>query len=415
MRTIGKYGVVIFVAAALGLSVFELPSLACTLALVSGKAAANGRSLMWKNRDTSQLLNKLMFLKGPKYNFVALINSEDVRGGEAWAGMNDQGFAIMNSQADDLAQAERKGNGEGNGAFMRLALGECATADDFEKLLVREKGKWDLAGNFGIIDSAGNACFFETSRDHFTRFNAGDGATAPFGYLVRTNFAYTSPDYMKGGGFIRFERISHIMEAGRAANRLTARFILQEAARDLVHEKLHSFPLTRELPQDPARPLYVNTSDTINRNSTASAVVFEAAPSREQSHLAVMWVILGQAVSCVAVPVWPYSGTVPSAASAPEKQMAPLNAFSRKLVSFLYPDGRGRMPQYLNVNRLRTYGGEGVPAKILRIEDQIIEKAYAKMRVWQKEKVKPEQAASFQEELAAFALESLLKEFPDIR
>ncbi|MCK7491933.1 MAG: hypothetical protein MZW92_09945 [Comamonadaceae bacterium] len=85
---------------------------------------------------------------------------------------------------------------------------------------------------------------------------------APFGTLVRTNFAFTSPDPLKGGGFIRFERISHLVEAARGADRLDARFILQEAARDLVHEKLHSYPLVRPLPEDPAEPLYVNTNDT---------------------------------------------------------------------------------------------------------------------------------------------------------
>ncbi|MGZ5556375.1 MAG: peptidase C45, partial [Candidatus Aminicenantales bacterium] len=36
----------------------------CTLAVMSGKATANGRPLMWKNRDTSDPNNKLMAFKG---------------------------------------------------------------------------------------------------------------------------------------------------------------------------------------------------------------------------------------------------------------------------------------------------------------------------------------------------------------
>lgn len=397
------------------LQAFQNEASACTLILASGKATSNGRALMWKNRDTSALLNKLMYFRGPKYNFIGLINSADVSGREIWAGLNDRGLAIMNSQADDLIAKERKDSGSDNGVFMKLVLGECATVDDFEKFLQKEKGKWDLSANFGIIDANGEASFFETSCDYYTRFDANDKKVAPFGYIVRTNFSYTSPDYLEGGGFIRFERMSHLAESARAYNDLNARFILQQAARDLVHEKLHSYPLSCKLPEDPARPLYVNTNDTINRNSTASVVVFEGAPSSDRPDLATMWVILGQPISSVAIPVWPYSERVPEAASAPGEKTSPLNAFSRKLVAFLYPDQGGRMSQYLNVNRLRTYGGNGVLNKILGLENQVLEKAQNQLRIWERKRESPEKVAGFQESLANFALESLLTEFPDLK
>ncbi|MCR4409781.1 MAG: hypothetical protein QHH43_04565 [Candidatus Saccharicenans sp.] len=390
-------------------------SSACTLIVASGRATASGRPLMWKNRDTAQLLNKLMYFKGEKYNFIGLVDSDDEAGKEIWAGLNDRGLAIMNSQADDLAVIEKKYDGSGNGAFMKLALGLCATVDDFEKLLQKEKGKWDLAANFGVIDAEGRACFFETSSEYYTRFDADDKKVAPFGYIVRTNFSYTSPDYLQGGGFIRFERMSHLAEAARAEGRLGVRFILQEAARDLNHEKLHSFPLNRPLPDDPSRPLYINTNDTINRNSTAAAVVFEGAPSPERADLATMWVLLGQPITIAAIPVWPASGQVPAVASAPGKETCPLNAFSRKLVQYLYPDRRGRMPQYLNINRLRTYGGEGVLSKIMRIENQVLEKAGAQLRAWENRKESAARVAAFQEALAEFVRQNLYQEFPDIR
>jgi hypothetical protein len=371
---------------------------------------------MWKNRDTPALLNKLMYFRGPKYNFIGLINSNDISGYEIWAGLNDTGLAIMNSQADDLVSKERKDGGSDNGVLMKLALGECATVDDFEKFLQKEKGKWDLSANFGIIDANGEAAFFETSNDYYTRFDANDKKVAPFGYIVRTNFSYSSPDYLKGGGFIRFERMSHLAESARANNELNVRFILQQAARDLVHEKLYSYPLSsRPLPEDPARPLYINTNDTINRNSTASAVVFEGAPSSDRPDLATMWVILGQPVSCVAIPVWPYSERVPEAASALGEKTSPLNAFSNRLVAFLYPDQRGRMRQYLNVNRLRTYGGKGVLTRILDLENQVLEKTKDQLRSWEKKRESPEKMAGFQESLANFVLEGLLTEFPDLR
>lgn len=382
----------------------------CTLAVISGKATRNGRALMWKNRDTDKVDNKTLYIQGPKYTFIALVNAGDEKGDEAWGGLNSEGFAVMNSQTDDQGLPGK--DGADNGRFMKRALGECASVADFEVLMERSKGTLDLTANFGVIDAEGNACFFETSPANFVKFDTKDPRVAPFGYLVRTNYGFTSPDNLQGGGYIRFERISHIIQSGYGQGRIDAKFILQEASRDLAHEKLHSYPLTRDLPEDPASPLYINTNDTINRNSSVSVIVFEAAPSRDKAHLATMWVSLGQPVSSVAVPMWPQAGKVPSVTAGPAT--APLNDFTKRLVSYLYPDQRGRMKQYLNVNRLRTYGGEGILKKIFRIEDQALERAGTRLAAWEKAKPLPAEVADFQEKLAAWVYESLKTAFPDI-
>ena len=388
---------------------------ACTLIVASGRATASGRPLLWKNRDASNVLNKLMYFNGKKYNFIGLINSTDASGQEIWGGLYEKGLAIINSQADDLALRQKKFDGADNGVLMKMALGECATVDEVEKLLQREKGRHDLSANFGVIDALGGAVFFETSSEYYTRFDTADKKVAPFGYLVRTNFAYSSPDYLEGGGFIRAERMSHLAEMAQATGQLDVRFILQQAARDLNHEKLHSYPLAVNLLQDPARPLYINTNDTINRNSSVAAIVFSGAPSPERTDLATMWVILGQPIASVAIPVWPYAGQVPTLASAPGQETCQLNAHSRQLVKYLYPDIRGRMPQYLNVTRLRTYGGEGLLTKILRIEDQVLERTAAQLAFWEKKKEPAEKVARFQEEIADFVWQSLLLEFSDLK
>lgn len=392
------------------LAVLAQAAAPCTLAVLAGKATASGRPLMWKNRDTSDPNNKLAFFKGPKYDFAAVVISEaPVPAAEVWGGQNTAGFAIMNSQADDLGDAAKKLDGAGNGAFMKLALGECATAADFEALLVREKGRWDLATNFGVIDAEGGACFFETRRDGFVKFDARDPRVAPFGTIVRTNFAFTSPDQLLGGGFDRFERIGHIVEAARPLGRIDARFILREASRDLIHEKLHSNPLVRPLPDDPAAPLYVHTNDTINRNTSVSALIFEGAPSRDRADLGTMWVLLGQPVAGVAVPVWPAAGRVPAATTGVET--APLNDAALAIAAYLYPDRRGRMYQYLNVSRLRTYGGEGVLPKLFRIEDRSLDRAAAKRAEWRSAKPTAAAMAEFQDSVAAEACEAMKREF----
>ena len=222
----------------------------------------------------------------------------------------------------------------------------------------------------------------------------------------------TSPDSMLGGGFDRFERISHLVEAALPQGRIDARFILREASRDLINEKLHSDPLARPLPDDPAAPLYVHTNDTINRNTSVSALVFEGAPSRDRADLATMWVLLGQPVTGVAVPVWPASGKVPAVTTGPKT--APLNDLARAVVAFLYPDERGRMYQYLDVTRLRTYGGEGILPKLFRVEDRAMQRAAAKWAEWAADKPSAAEMADFQESVATEAYEALRKEFADI-
>jgi len=87
---------------------------------------------MWKNRDTSVLDNKVVFVQGEKYAFLALINASDNKVINAWAGINSHGFAIMNSASGDLAE-NVKGINQ-NGRLMKEALGKCADGAQTFKL-----------------------------------------------------------------------------------------------------------------------------------------------------------------------------------------------------------------------------------------------------------------------------------------
>lgn len=78
----GKKGFILIYIAILLISLAAPESgQACTLIVASGKATRNGRPLMWKNRDTSRLLNKLMYFSDARYKFIGLIDANDARGG----------------------------------------------------------------------------------------------------------------------------------------------------------------------------------------------------------------------------------------------------------------------------------------------------------------------------------------------
>lgn len=382
----------------------------CTVAVVSGKVTADGRPLLWKNRDTSNPDNKLVFIKGKAYSFLAVVNSADNAGRHVWQGINNNGFAIMNSLSRDLGSGAQ--SYAENGSFMRRALEECADVAEFEKLLQATDGERRVAANYGVIDAKGSACFFETGPDSFTKFDANDPRVAPQGYIVRTNYAFTAPEGTEGGGYIRFERISHLFQRAAAENRLSLQFILQEASRDLVNEKIHSNPLALLPTQDPSVPLYIRTNDTINRISTVSASVFHGAPSQEKAYTATMWTILGQPICSVAVPLWVQAGTVPPVLGG--EGTSPMNDLSKELLSYLYPDKRANMKQYLNVTRLLTFGGNGFLPRLFAIENEIVKSADLQLEEWNQSKPDQATVAAYAKAVADKAYAAIKESFAEI-
>ena len=83
------------------LTIFTVDIFACTSAIFTGKITADGRPLMWKHRDTGQENNKIEYVTGEKYKFLALYNSPDNLK-EAWTGTNEVGFSIMNTASYNL-------------------------------------------------------------------------------------------------------------------------------------------------------------------------------------------------------------------------------------------------------------------------------------------------------------------------
>ena len=85
------------IALALSLVFMAAPdSSACTSAIISGKLTPDGRPLLWKHRDTGELNNRVDYVKGPKYAFIAVVNAND-GDGKSWMGVNEAGFAIINT------------------------------------------------------------------------------------------------------------------------------------------------------------------------------------------------------------------------------------------------------------------------------------------------------------------------------
>ncbi len=316
-----------------------LPLPACTTAVISGKATKDGRPILWKNRDAADIHNQVFYGRDGRFPYLGVVNRGDVAGLQIWAGVNDQGFAIMNNVSYNV---ETKGEDSAmEGTLMKLALQSCATVDDFQALLERSNfGGRDVAANFGVVDAKGGAAYFEADAKGFKRF---DAATAPGGFLVRANYSH-SGKRGEGAGFIREARAQELVSGLHQEGRLLPETLLTEVCRDTANTRIGSFPAR-------TRSGFAYIGDSLSRHETSSCFVLAGVKPGEAPALSTAWVVLGLPVTGVAVPLWVEAGVAP-AEVATQKDFAPLHAAFDRVRLHLYPEQPGELKRYLSVPRL---------------------------------------------------------------
>ena len=164
---------------------------ACSSMIVSAAASANGRPMIWKNRDTGAEGNYLHRVEAPgRIGYVGLFNDADTLcTDEAWMGVNDAGFAIINTVAYNLAPNDPAWT-DREGFVMARALQTCRSVDDFAALLDSLPRPMGLRTCFGVLDAEGRGAYFETDDYRYARYDLSD---AKEGVMVRTNYAYSGP------------------------------------------------------------------------------------------------------------------------------------------------------------------------------------------------------------------------------
>ena len=366
---------------------------ACTTAIISGKYTLDGRPLLWKHRDSGSYENKLMFFDDGKYSYIGLINSKDSLGLEIWAGSNSAGFSIINAASYNLKQEETELKDQ-EGLFMKQALQKCANLKDFERLLAETSGERGIEANFGVIDAFGGAAYYETDDTSYTKFDANDPKLAPFGYIIRTNYSFAG-EIENGYGYIRFQTTDALFYQAFAQQKLSYRFILQQADRNLYHSltktdlKSLPYPFSKEEPQ------FVCMQDYINRFSSVSSTLVQGVKPGEAVAKTTIWTILGFQLCSVAIPTWVAAGeNLPSVLVAPGCKNAPLCQKALKLKKQCFPITRGSGKKYLNLSVLLNQQGDGVLQLLPMIEEKIIRKAEQNIKKWRKNGFNPKEAKS---------------------
>ena len=141
---------------------------ACTSAIISGRVTPDGRPLLWKHRDTGAAQNLVRYFQGDKYAFSAIAQTDNPNPKSVWMGVNEAGFAIMNTMSYNIEPTEKEENADNNGYIMKLALGNCADAVEFETLLNSLEKPWLIAANLGVIDAKATLITMRSTMMHLS-------------------------------------------------------------------------------------------------------------------------------------------------------------------------------------------------------------------------------------------------------
>ena len=377
-------------------SSLPMPDLACTTAVISSGASNSGRPMLWKNRDSDFLNNKIIFVSESPFSYLALVNAEDRSGRWVYAGLNSAGFAIFNSMAYNLPENDKEMK-ELEGTIMADALRKCSSVVDFEKYVQENLGpSLGSLANFGVLDAAGEAALFEVSNHSYKKYLAAD---FPEKYIVNTNFA-SSGEAETGKGYLRFERASQLFRQV-PPGQLSHRQILSQFSRDTGHALVQqpAFPQFKTI--SGKKPFWIATRDTIDREATSAAVVVcGRIPGRENSP-ATLWVMLGEPLFTIAVPLWVEAGASAAPLYLGEKAALYLESKRLKKMARPYPE-RDRC-EYLEATRLDNREGTGFLPRLLQAEKEIFDLTEEFLKLPHT----PAELAVFQNRMAEKALAAL--------
>lgn len=320
-------------------------ALPCTSAIVSGKYTANGRPILWKHRDTSDLNNKVVKIESESgLDYVALFNQSDTLCEQAWIGFNECGFAIMNTASYNL-KADTVKEMDKEGLVMAKALEVCRTVHDFEEFLKCEQKPLGVEANFGVIDANGGAAYFETGNFNFKRLDVDS-------IVVRTNYSHTGR-VDEGYGYVREASAELLLKPFVATRSLSPSVFTEILSRSFYHSLMgEDFAL--------CGLEYIVDRDFIPRRISSASVAIEGVTHSDDSQMTTMWTVLGYPPCGVVRPVWIFEGGIPSEVISIGGELAPDVEKANELKEKVFDVIRDNGNNYLRVGKLFRFDGTGI-------------------------------------------------------
>ncbi|MBR5101491.1 MAG: hypothetical protein IK092_00015 [Muribaculaceae bacterium] len=337
---------------------------ACTSAIVGGELTVDGRPLLWKHRDTDDQNNKIERIAKPGcFEYVALFNASDLDCNDAWMGMNEKGFAIMNTASyninkDDVKLADQEG------VVMSKALQRCVTTADFERLLDTLPKPLGVEANFGVIDAQGNGAYYETGNFGWKKFDLAD---EPSHILTRTNYSYSGREN-EGYGYIREQNEKALIAKHITAKDFTPAVFTEELSRTYYHAVMgENF--------NNSGKDYIVDQDFIPRRISTATVVIQGVKPGEDPGMTVTWVGLGYPPCSEIRAVVVGDGVVPlelTGSTADGHSIIADRAQERKAQVFDIKRGNGK--NYIHLSKLYNAEGTGFCQQLIPINMEYYKK-----------------------------------------
>ncbi len=350
-------------------------AISCTTFIISGKYTADGKPLLFKNRDTKEMSNALVLFEDGKYKYMGLVNGTEEKWDKAvWGGYNEKGFAIINSAAYNNNIGDTAKVSGRDGLVMKKALMVCASLEDFENFLDTLPKPMGVNSNFGAIDAYGGAAYYETGNFKYVKMDANDPGVAPRGIIVRTNHSMSS-DLKEGFGYNRFDNATRLLYEAWEAGKLTPQHLLKTIPRSLYHPRTKT-DLTINIPREKNKVEYKFFIDYIPRASTSSSFMIVGAKDAGHVNEAMMWTILGFPLVSVAVPAWLSYGGLPRAVAMKSGDYtAPICTAALKFKDECFPIKIDKGNNYINLSAVLNMEGTGYWQMLAPVEQKIFDKA----------------------------------------
>lgn len=343
------------------ISFFSLESLGCTSAIIGAEMNPSGRPLLWKLRDTSNTDNKIEYVESQDgtHAYVALFNAGDKQLQEAWMGMNDVGFAIMNTASynikdDNIPENEM----DKEGFLMTTALKNCVTVNDFAHLLESLPKPLGVEANFGVIDAYGNGAYFETNNYDFVKYDLKD---SPNHVLIRTNYSHSGRDN-EGYGFVREKNAESLLKPYIESKNITPEILTENISRSFYHSLFQKDFLNDE-------EEWIIDQDFIPRYKSTATIVIEGCKPLISNQIPnedfikdqyIMWTGMGYPPCSQIIPVWCSNEGVSSLLRGLQKDgHSEMCDIVKKRRDEVFPIHKGNGDKYINKKALVNKEGNG--------------------------------------------------------
>lgn len=311
-------------------------AMACTSAIISARLTRDGRTLLWKHRDTGSpdnFIERVPATAG-RQGYIALFNGGDSLLLEAWAGMNDAGFGIINTASYNLAPDTAVFR-DREGFVMTQALALCRTLNDFETLLDTLDKPLGVQANFGVIDRSGDGAYYETDDYGWRRYGLGDSL------LIRTNYSYSGDTIAQGYGYIRHANARHLLAPSVSVCDVTPQLLT-----DTISSSFYHALWGKDMVADNTDTWLVD-QDFIPRYSSTASIAMASSPEP------CMWVILGYPPLSRAVYIDDFDNIPDVLRPTDTHYTSPVCNAANEVKSHIFAISRGSGPHYINLKELK--------------------------------------------------------------